>query len=299
MTQTQKNKSLIGAGFMLAAMGMLPFLDVVAKTLGQQGMPVIEIVWGRMFFGALMTLPFAVKIGGRAALIPDRPIYHTFRSGLLIGATFFFFFALKYLPIADALAIFFVNPLVVTALSPFVLGETVGPQRKVAVAIGFIGTLIIIRPGFQEINPGTILALASGVCLASYFLMTRRISGQANAVITTFHTGLVGTVITSLIVLTVWQPPSDLQWALLVLVGLISTLGHLMIVRAYDFAEASLLAPLAYTEIIMATVAGWWFFGDFPDFWTFVGVGVLIACAIYISVNERQSAVPGPDYEQP
>lgn len=294
MTQSpsRKPRPIIGVGLMLLAMMILPFLDVVAKTLGQQQMPVIQIVWARMAFGALLTLPFVLRIGGTRALWPDRPWYHSLRAALLILATFFFFFALKFLPIADALAIFFVQPLVVTALSPLILKETVGPRRWIAVAIGFIGTLIIIRPGFAEVNPGTFLALAAGTCLALYFLMTRRIAGQTHAVITTFHTSLIGTALATCFVVFVWQAPSVSQWVLLALIGLIATVGHFLIVRAYDHAEASLLAPLAYTEIVMATVAGWWFFGDFPDGWTFVGVAILISCAIYISVRERSKKPP-------
>lgn len=291
-TPHRKPRPLIGVGLMMLAMMILPFLDVVAKTLGQQNMPIIQIVWARMAFGALLTLPFVLKIGGSAALWPDRPWYHTLRAALLILATFFFFYALKFLPIADALAIFFVQPLVVTALSPLILQEKVGPRRWTAVAIGFIGTLIIIRPGFAEVNPGTFLALAAGTCLALYFLMTRRIAGQTHAVITTFHTSLIGTALTTLFAAFVWEAPSLPQWGLLFLIGLIATVGHFLIVRAYDHAEASLLAPLAYTEIVMATVAGWWFFGDFPDGWTFLGVAILIACAIYISVRERAKKPP-------
>lgn len=294
MTDTFRRnpRTLIGVGLMLSAMAILPFLDVVAKTLGNQGMPVIQIVWARMAFGAALTLPFVLRLGGLAAIRPDRPWYHSLRAALLMAATFFFFFALKFLPIADALAIFFVQPLIVTALSPLVLREHVGPRRWAAVGIGFIGTLIIIRPGLTEVNPGTFLALAAGTCLALYFLMTRRIAGQTHAVFTTFHTSLIGTVLASAITLFFWQPPSLPQWGLLFLIGLIATVGHFLIVRAYDHAEASLLAPLAYTEMVMATLAGWWFFGDFPDLWTFVGVAILISCAIYISVREGARKPP-------
>jgi len=287
-------RTIIGVGLMLGAMALLPFLDVVAKMLGEQGMPVIQIVWARMAFGALLTLPFTLRHGGPAAILPDRPAYHTLRASLLIGATFLFFSALTYLPIADALAIFFVQPLILTAISPFVLGEKVGPRRWTAVAVGFAGTLVIIRPGFTELNPGTFLALGAGAALACYFAMTRRISGTAPAMVTTFHTSLMGTIITTALILTVWQAPTATQWGLLFLIGLIATVGHYLIVRAYDHAEASLLAPLAYTEMVMATLAGWWFFGDFPDGWTFAGVAILIACATYISVRERKAAQPAP-----
>ena len=288
--EPHRPRTIIGIALMLGAMAVLPFLDVVAKTLGEQGMPILQIVWARMAFGALLTLPFTLRHGGPAAIRPDRPAYHTVRAILLVAATFLFFSALKYLPIADALAIFFVQPLILTAISPFVLGEKVGPRRWAAVAVGFIGTLIIIRPGFAELNPGTFLALGAGACLAFYFAMTRRISGSAPAMVTTFHTSLMGAILTTFAVIPLWEPPDAAQWGLLVLIGIIATVGHYMIVRAYDHAEASLLAPLAYTEMVMATLLGWWFFGDFPDGWTFFGVAILIACATYISIRERMAA---------
>lgn len=291
---------LLGIGLMLGAMATLPFLDVVAKTLGQQGVPVLQIVWARLFFGTLVTLPFALKLAGPKGLVPNMPAMHTLRAAFLISATGFFFWGLKFLSIADCLSIFFVQPLIVTVLSPVVLGEKVGLRRWLAVIIGFIGTLIIIRPGLQEINPGVFMALAAGASLAIYMLLTRKISGSAPAMVTTFYTSLMGAIIMSAIVVFTWQPITAPQWALFVLLALIANGGHYLIVKAYDYSEASLLAPLAYTEMIMAVAAGWYFFGDFPDVWTFVGVGILIACATYISVRERARNIePVRDFEQP
>jgi drug/metabolite transporter (DMT)-like permease len=291
---------LLGIGLMITAMAVLPFLDVIAKYLGQQGVPVMQIVWARLFFGAILTLPFAIRIAGVKGLMPNMPLMHAVRACFIIAATAFFFWALHYLPIADTLAIFFVQPLIVTMLSPIMLGEHVGIRRWSAVAVGFAGTLIIIRPGFEELNPGVFLALASGTCLALYLLLTRKISGSAPPMLTTFYTSLMGGLITSVIVLFVWETPTAEQWAFFVLLSFIANGGHYLIIRAYDNAEASLLAPLAYTEIVMATIAGWYFFGDFPDGWTFIGVGILIASAIYISWRERvRNVEPIRDFEQP
>lgn len=300
MNNRPANRPLAGIALMVSAMAILPFLDVIAKYLGQQGMPVLQIVWARLFFGAILTLPFAWKLTGVRGLLPRMPVMHTVRAFLIIAATAFFFWALQYLPIADTLAIFFVQPLVVTILSPFVLGEHVGIRRWSAVMIGFIGILIIIRPGFQELNPGVFLALSSGASLALYLLLTRRIAGSAPAMVTTFHTSLMGAAMMTVAVAFIWEPPTPAQWGLFVLLSLIANGGHYLIVKAYDHAEASLLAPLAYTEMVMAVAAGWYFFGDFPDFWTFVGVGILISCAIYISWRERVRKVePIRDFEQP
>jgi len=163
------------------------------------------------------------------------------------------------------------------------------------VAVGFIGTLIIIRPGIAELNPGSWLAFGAGVTLAFYFVMTRAISGRAHAMVTMFQTSLLGGLILSAGIWWVWVWPSPTQWAMLAALAFIGTAGHLLIVRAYDHAEASLLAPLAYTEMITSVALGWLFFSDFPDAYTFLGVAILISCAIYISMRERANGqVPAP-----
>lgn len=281
-------KPILGIGLMLLAMAILPLIDVLAKFLGQAGLPILVVVWARAVFGTLMVAPMALRAKGTAALRPSNPIYHIARAFLLSIATWFFFTALKYLPIADALAIFFVNPLVVTLFSAVFLREKVGPRRWAAVAVGFIGTLIIIRPGMVEMNPGTIFALLAGTCLGSYFVMTRAGAGRENANVLTFQTNIFAALGLSLLLPLNWQMPEPQQWLMLVGVGTIATLGHLLITMAYEQAEASLLAPLAFTEIIVATLVGWWFFSDLPDRWTVLGVAILIASALYISLRERK-----------
>lgn len=155
--------------------------------------------------------------------------------------------------------------------------------------MGFIGTLIIIRPGLTAFNPGSLYALAAGAALAVYFMMTRKISGQAHAIVTTFQTNLIGASLLSLMVPFVWISPNPTQWLMFAGLGAVANFGHFLVVRSYDFAEASLLAPLAYTEMVMATILGYLFFDDFPDAYTFLGVAILIACALYISMRERKT----------
>jgi drug/metabolite transporter (DMT)-like permease len=273
---------------MLAAMAILPVIDVFAKKLGQAGMPILIVVWARALFGGLMTLPFALRAEGTRAFRPAQPRRQLARAVLLFGATFLFFQALKYLPIADALAIFFVNPLVIVILSALTLRERVGPRRWAAVAVGFVGTLIIIRPGMVEVNPGTLFALGAGVALGSYFVMTRAMAGVADAMVLNFQTSAIGAGLMTLVLPVLWQAPSPGQWAMLAGLGVIATLGHVLITKAYEHGEASLLAPLAFTEIVMATILGFAFFGDLPDRWTVLGVAILIGSAVYISVRERQ-----------
>lgn len=273
---------------MLLAMAILPLIDVLAKKLGAAGVPILLVVWARAVFGSLTVLPFALRAAGRSALRPDRPLHHLTRACLLFAATFLFFLSLKSLPIADALAIFFVNPLIVTLLSALVLGETVGPRRRIALVAGFLGTLIIIRPGMVPLNPGTLLALGAGAALASYFVLTRQIAGRANAMVLTFQTNAIGALLLTLALPLVWTPPQPQHWPMLIGVGVIATLGHVLITRAYQHAEASLLAPLAFTEIITAILLGWMFFGDLPDGYTLLGVSILVGSALFISLGERR-----------
>jgi drug/metabolite transporter (DMT)-like permease len=218
------------------------------------------------------------------------PLFNCGRALFLILGTACFFLALKYLPLADTLAIYFVQPILITALSPFLLGEHVGARRWLSVFIGFIGVLVIIRPGLQEINPGVFFALAAGASSALYILITRHLTGKADAMVTTFQTSAMGAAALTLLTPLYWVAPTAHQWMLILLLGVIAIAGHYLITRAYDFAEASLLSPFNYTEMIVAVAAGWYFFGDFPDRWTFVGVGILIGCAIYISWRERAAA---------
>jgi drug/metabolite transporter (DMT)-like permease len=276
--------NLIGIAFMLGAMASLPFIDVFAKLLGAGGIPIVQIAFARMAFGALTTLPFALRAGPVRSLWPQQFWVHALRAALLSGATFLFFSSLKTLPIADALAIFFVQPIIVTALGALILREAVDARRWGAVGLGFVGILVILRPGVIAISAGSLLALGAGVALALYFLLSRWVAGGASAIAVTFQTNMIATVALACLMPWVWMPPTPSQWAMLAALGAIASFGHFLILRAYDHAEASLLAPLAYSEMIMATVLGWLVFGDFPDGYTFAGVGILLAAALVLAL---------------
>ncbi|MBG1231169.1 DMT family transporter [Aestuariivirga litoralis] len=287
-TPVARNKTLLSIVLLLSAMAILPMIDVIAKHLGRQGIPVPELVWARFFFGALLTLPFALRSKGRAALHPVNPLLNSLRALCLIMGTAFFFASLHYLPVADTLSIYFVQPVLIVALSPFVLKEKVDLTRWAVVFAGFIGVLIIIRPGIQEFSAGHFLALLAGLSSAFYILITRALQGRADPIITTFQTSAIGAVALTALAPTYWLPPLPQQWLLLLALGGIAILGHYFITKAYDYGEASLLSPLNYSEMVTSVILGWVFFNDFPDRYTFLGVAILIACAIYISQNERR-----------
>jgi drug/metabolite transporter (DMT)-like permease len=290
--RTASSSASTGIALMLSAMAILPAMDAIGKHLGQV-LPVLVVVWARLVFASLFTFPAVlIRHGVAGAIRPQRPLVQVARSLLMVMSTLSFFSGLRYLPLADTLAIFFIMPLVVTALSPLVLGEHVGVRRWSAVVVGFIGTLIIIRPGFQSANVGILWALSAGTSMAAFFLLTRKIAGSIDALINNFQTTLIGAVLMSLVMPVVWQSPGLENWGLMALMGAIAALGHYAMVRAYDLASAPTLAPLAYTEMVSAAIIGYLVFGDVPDLWTVVGVAILVASAIYISLRESRLGRP-------
>lgn len=274
---------------MLAAMSLVPLMDGIAKLLSAEH-AVLQVVWARYTFHFLLLLPLVLWRHGPVGLHSQRPGLQWLRGLCLLGSTVFFFGAISLMPIADALSLVFLSPLVVTAASPWVLGEKVGPRRWAAVIVGFIGALIIIRPGFGNIHLGTIMALAAGLIYAAYVLVTRRLSGSDAPLTTLLYTGGVGALLTSFTLPWAWSQPTLPSLILMVIMGGIAVAGHFLIVRALDQAPASLLAPYGYSEIVMATMVGYVLFGDFPDPWTWAGIAVVVSSGVYIAVREHRLA---------
>lgn len=289
-----KNNPLLGIALMVAAMLIFPFLDVCAKFLGEWGIPVIEIVWARLFFGLLLTTPILIAREGMESLQPRDARVNALRGFFLVISTMMFFGALRFQGVAETLAIYFVQPLFITALAPLVLNEKVGINRWAAVAIGFVGVLIIVRPGYLELNPGVFLAAGAGLGSAITMLLTRKLAGKSSAIANTVYTNFYGSIVASVILIPFWVTPNFNTLMFMFLLAGIGTVANYLTITAMEYAEASLLAPLGYTEMINAVLAGWYFFGNFPDGWTFVGVAILIACAIYISYRERVKTVLEP-----
>jgi drug/metabolite transporter (DMT)-like permease len=278
---------LTGILLMLAAMMVVPLMDGVAKHLSAS-FSVVQVVWARYFFHLAILLPVVLWRHGVDALVLHRPALQIVRGGFLLGSTMFFFSAIALMPIADAMALVFVAPLIVTALSSVVLKERVGIRRWTAVSIGFLGVLVIIRPGFGEFHWGMVLALSAGATYALYSLATRKLSGSAPPLVTLAYTALLGALCMSAVVPFFWVPPDPTGLSWMILLGLIAAAGHFLIIKAFEHAEASLLAPLGYAEILMATVVGYFGFGDFPDPFTWLGVLIVIGSGVYVSLRERR-----------
>ena len=285
-TSPPPDRPLLGIGLMLASVALLPVMDGFAKSMTEV-FAAAQLVWARFLFQSMLIVPLALATSPRAMLRPSRlPLQVARGVGILFG-TFLFFGAIRTMPIADALALLFIAPLIVTALSPLVLGEAVGIRRWSAVLVGFAGALVVLRPGLTVLQPGALLALGAGVSFAGYVLLTRRLSHAAPPLVTLAWTSLVCLSASSLAMPMVWVTPEPVQLAKMAAMGIIGAGGHYLMIRAFEKAPAALIAPFGYAEIATATIVGYYWFGDFPDGWTWVGIAILVASGIYISLRER------------
>jgi len=271
--------------FNLLAWVMLPIMDGFAKYLSAD-MPVLQITWARYFFTVAFTLPIMLFFYNKQLVWTDKPKLQIIRGLILLCANVCFFYAISVISLAKALTLAFVAPLIVTAFSPILLGEKVGIRRWTAVIIGFIGSLVVIRPGFVEINLASLAALATGVMYGFYLIITRKLSTSDNPLLTLLLTGLVGLVAVSGIMPFIWVNPSGSQWSMMASIGVFACVGHLFLILSLKYADASKLAPFSYFEIITNIIIGYYFFSDFPDNWTFLGLSIIIISGIYISRRE-------------
>ena len=271
--------------FNLLAWVMLPIMDGFAKYLSAD-LPVLQITWARYFFTVAFTLPIMFFFFRENLVWTDKPKLQFIRGLILLTANICFFYAISIIPLAKALTLAFVAPLIVTAFSPIFLGERVGYRRWSAVIIGFIGSLVVIRPGFVEINLASLAALGTGIMYGFYLIITRKLSTSDSPLLTLLLTGVVGAIIISIIMPFVWVKPTFNQWSMMAAIGIFATIGHLFIILSLKYADASKLAPFSYFEIITNIIIGYYFFGDFPDNWTFLGLFIIVFSGIYISKRE-------------
>jgi|TARA_B110000967_G_scaffold187279_1_gene209096 drug/metabolite transporter (DMT)-like permease len=271
--------------FSLLGWMVLPIMDGFAKYLSAD-LPVLQITWARYFFTVAFTLPVMFFFYRKQLVWSDKPKLQIVRGLILLCANVCFFYSISVISLAKALTLAFIAPLIVTAFSPILLGEKVGLRRWTAVIIGFIGSLVVIRPGIVEINLASLAALGTGIMYGFYLIITRKLSTSDNPLLTLLITGLVGGLIASIIVPFIWVKPSLNQWSMMAAIGIFACIGHLFLILSLKYADASKLAPLGYTEIIPNVIIGYYFFGNFPDNWTFLGLFIIIFSGIYISRRE-------------
>ena len=272
--------------FNLLAWVMLPIMDGFAKYLSSD-LPVLQITWARYFFTVAFTLPIMFFFFKKNLVWTDKPKLQLIRGLILLTANVCFFYSISIISLAKALTLAFIAPLIVTAFSPIFLGEKVGFRRWSAVIIGFIGSMVVIRPGFVEINLASLAALGTGVMYGFYLIITRKLSSSDNPLLTLLLTGVVGAIIISLVMPFVWIKPTLNQWSMMAAIGIFACVGHLFIILSLKYADASKLAPFSYFEIVTNIIIGYYFFSDFPDKWTFLCLFIIILSGIYISRREN------------
>jgi len=261
-------------------------MDTIAKYLSSD-LSFFQITWARYFFTVFFTLPIMFFFFKKKLTWSSQPKLQIFRGLTLFCANILFFYSISIISMAKALTLAFVAPLITTALSPFFLGEKVGFKRWSAVLVGFLGSLIVIRPGIIEFNLASFAALGTGLFYGIYLIITRKLHNSDSPLLTLLLTGVVGAALSSFLVPVVWINPSVNQWLLLALMGAFACLGHLFLILSLKYADASKLAPFSYFEIVTNVMLGYYFFGDFPHFWTWVGLTIIVSSGIYIFFREK------------
>lgn len=283
-----------GVALMAGAMLFAPFMDMFAKLLTETMSPG-AIGLGRFLAQSLILLPFVLALGQWR-----RPSWLHLLAGCFLGAALLSITAaLKHMPIPNALAIFFVEPLILTLMSAAILGEKLGWRRLAAVTVGLVGTLIVIRPNWAAFGPAAVYPLITAVCFAGYLLITRVMTQQGGRVALQFWIGVFAMAALAVVTLIgdhfgapalVLSWPGQWELLLLACMGLLAAVSHQLIANAFARAEAGALAPLQYLEIFSAVLIGWFVFADFPDRLTWAGTAIIIGAGIYVFYRERQLA---------
>jgi drug/metabolite transporter (DMT)-like permease len=283
---------LRGIVLLMTAVLTFSLMDAIAKYLGR-AYPVPILVWARYSVHLLiMLVAFAPRRGTRLAHT-QRLGLQVLRALLLVACTLLFFTALRYMPLAEATAIGFISPLLVTAFSGPLLGERVTSRQWVAVTAGFLGVLIIIRPGGGLLTPAALLPMGTAACYSLYQILTRKLSSSENPLVTLFYTALVGTIVSSAALPFYWIAPTWEHLVLMLLLGTGGGISHYVLIKAFERTAASVLAPFGYTQIVWVVLLGFFVFGDFPDAMGLVGIAVIIGCGLYCAYAARSRMTAG------
>jgi drug/metabolite transporter (DMT)-like permease len=277
-------RTLTGIAMALVAMFLFSGMDGLSKYLAVDYHP-IEIAAMRQFFTTLALLPFILR--SPLALRTARPLLQIGRGLCMFCSSILFIFGLSHLPIADASAIGFVSPLLVTALSIPLLGEKVGIRRWSAVIVGFTGVMIVVRPGTGAFNPAALYPLASAAAWALGLILTRIMRNSDQVLTTIFYSTLVGLVIGGAALPFVWRTPDLAGLGLMAAMGLLSTISQTLLISAFARAAASILAPFSYSQMVWSTLIGYFVFATLPDALTWIGAAVVIASGLYTLHRER------------
>jgi drug/metabolite transporter (DMT)-like permease len=283
-----RRQRLIGIALMCGAVATFSCLDTTGKYLLHHMHP-LQVVWVRYTGAFLLALLFLNPVTRPGMLVTRRPWLQVGRSALLLLSTALNFFALQFLQLDEALSILFSTPFIVAVLCGPLLGEWVGWRRWIAIGVGFLGVLLVARPGFGGLHPAALLSLGSAVCYSLYSISTRVLARSDSSETTLFYSNLVGALAMLPIVPFVWSMPSS--WfiiLLMVVIGAFGSFGHYLLIRGHRLAPASVLAPFIYTQLVWTTALGFLVFGDVPHRWTIVGGLIVVGSGLYLLYRERK-----------
>lgn len=294
-----RDTTLQGVILMLAFCVIAPLLDVGAKLAAENGVPVGQITTARFVVQTALMLPVVLMMRLSMAISGKALAYTALRALLLLVSTFAFVSGIQVMPLADALAIVFVEPFILLILGRFLFGDQVGPRRIAACAVGFVGVLLVIQPSLAAFGLVALWPLATAVLFALYMLVTRGISTWMHPVAMQFHTSWTGLLLCLPVMALadgsgipaldpIW--PEGWNWLWLFMVGFFAAVSHMCMTYALKFATASALAPLHYLEIVTAVILGYLIFDDFPNAMTVAGIAVIVASGLFIIHRERLTA---------
>lgn len=279
---------LIGIALICGALVCFACLDTTAKWLSQH-INTLEIVWARYAGHFLISLVFINPWTLPGFAKTTRPRLQIIRSCLLFASTVFNFFALRYLQLDQASVIAFMTPFIIAIFAGPLLGEWIGWRRWVAIIVGFLGVIVIARPGAGGIHPAAILSIMSCIVYALYNITTRMLASHDSTATTMFYSSLVGFITASIPLPFVWTAPGD-PWIIfgMVMTGVFGLLGHMLLIIAHRYAPAAILAPFIYTQIIWYAAGGFLVFGDVPNAFTLAGAAIIISSGLYLLYRERK-----------
>ena len=279
----------LGVLLQLGAFFCFATMDTSAKWLVGAAIPALQVAFLRYAVHFGWALALYLPGHGTTLFRSGTPRLQALRGLLLLGGTVFNFMALAHLPLTTTISIFFAAPLVVCLLSVPVLGERVGRRRFAAVLAGFVGVLVIVRPWSATFDPHIALSLCAMLCASGYFVMTRRIAGiDSNAVAQSYVAGIATVALLPVVIASWTWPATGTDWGLLLLLGSLGMLGHSLLTRAHEFAEASVLAPMVYSQIVYVSAFDWLFFDSVPEPTTLFGTAIIIASGLYVWLRERR-----------
>jgi len=279
----------LGIAYMAASMFIFAAVDTQAKFLTDNLHP-IQIVWTRQL-GLLVGVFILLALRGAAVLRTRNPGLQIARGVLAASSATTFVIAISYVPLADAMAVTFVAPFIVTVLGALVLREAVGLRRWAAVTIGFLGALIVIRPGMGVIHPAVMLVLLAALLFALRQILSRVLSGTDPVATTVAYTALAGSFVLTVPLPFFWQwPTTGLEVALLASIAILVALGEFLVIKALDVAQAVVVAPVHYSILIWGTMYGYLVFGQLPDLWTWIGALIIVTTGIYTLHRERAAS---------